>query len=73
MGLLELLCKTPDVDKFWTKYGAALESVGFRKDDVVDVEALTNLMLIAKAMNGDAAAKKYLDQRATIERRALEP
>jgi hypothetical protein len=68
--ILELLRKTPDVDKFWAKYGAALESMGFRKEDVVDVEALTNLMLIAKAMNGDVQSKKYLDERADAERRA---
>ena len=68
--ILELLRKTPDVEKFWAKYGAALESMGFRREDVVDVEALTNLMLIAKAMNGDIASKKYLDERADAERRA---
>jgi hypothetical protein len=68
--LTDLLKKKPDIDKFWAKYGAALISMGFRKEDVVDVEALTDLMLIAKAMNGDVACKKYIDERAAAERRA---
>jgi len=68
--LTELLNKTPDVDAFWGKCGKPLEMMGFKKSDVTTVEAMTDLRLIAKAMDGDIPSKKYLDERAAAERRA---
>jgi hypothetical protein len=74
-GLIPLLSIAPDVDKFINsdksgKSRATLDILGIKKEDIKDVEALTNVALLVRAMSGDIQAKKYLDDRADAERRA---
>ena len=72
-NLKNLLSSKPNVEQFVIANKLNLDVWGIKKDAINSLEALTNLVLIKKAMAGDVTAKKYLDEVAGQSTNKINP
>lgn len=70
-SLERLLGVKPDLTKILdVKKRRMMEALGIGEDEINDIETLSDLILLLKALGGDVNAKKYIDETMGRRRRS---